>query len=107
MKKILEFPNCVIATTADKFTSLLAPNPALQQWMDGVCFEDHRAENTPQSPGVYRATVEVWFEQGYCDGYQADGESDWELRLTNVQPVAIENFEPDTGIECQPERNRM
>lgn len=101
MRKILEFPNCIVAVTADKFAYLVAPNPPLQKWMDGVCFEDHRAYGAPAAPGVYRATVEVWFEQGYSEGYPADGESDWELKLTNVERISIENFWPAEAIECE------
>ena len=99
MKKIEEYGNCVIATMADGFTYLVAPNAGLQEWMDGVCFEDYRAANTPSIPGVYRATIEVWFEQGYSEGYLADGESDWEFKLTSVEPIAIDNFEPFPVIE--------
>jgi hypothetical protein len=99
MKKIVTYPNCVFAVTADKRASLVAPNPPLQKWMDGVCFEDYRVYGCVAAPGIYRADIEVWFEQGYSEGYPADGESDWDLRFTNVERISIENFWPSAPIE--------
>lgn len=99
MRKVQTHPNCIVAKDADGITSLIAPNPELQKWMDGCCFEGHGAVNLPKAPGVYRTTIEVWFSQGYSDGYPAPGESDWEFRLTDLQPIVIENFDPAPMIQ--------
>lgn len=109
MKKVQEHQNCILATSADKFTYLVSGNAELRKWMDGCCFEDNHfhglngIENPPKEPGVYRATIEVWFEQGYYEGYKADGESDWEFRLGNLERIDIPNFEPAAMIEIPQE----
>jgi hypothetical protein len=33
----------------------------------------------PLEPGVYHCLVDFYFEQGYFEGYKADGESNWEF----------------------------
>lgn len=99
MNKVQEHPNCIIAVTVDKAASLLIPNPELEKWMDGCCFDDHSTTGTPKEPGIYRANIEIWFSQGYSEGHPAPGESDWEFKIINIQSIPIDNPEPLPMIE--------
>ena len=94
MKKTAEFPNTIIGVTADGSRVLLMGDQELAKYFDGHLFEDNcvsdKLPTFPTEPGVYRATVEYYFEQGYCDGSKADGESEWDYRLRDVVRVEME-----------------
>lgn len=93
MQKIKEFPNSLIAITFNELRVLVDGDPELKKMMDGSLFDDNclgtELPSFPKAPGVYLATVEFWFEQGYYDGYKAPGESDYDFILSNVRKVAV------------------
>lgn len=94
MKKIAEFPNCIVATGAKAAGTMIitAPEELLSSldgnMLDDNCLEEGRA-SLPQQAGVYFATVEIWYEQGYFEGYPAPGESDVDHRLSAVRKIEI------------------
>lgn len=88
MKKIREYHDCVVAQSC---TGLLVPieiPDELRTHLSAAALDDDLAKTeVDRIPGVYRVTIEVWFSQGYSDGYPAAGESDYELRLTNMNSI--------------------
>jgi hypothetical protein len=62
--------------------------------LDGDSLDDNAFTETPTEAGFYRATAEVWFQQGYMDGYPADGESEIEIRTVDVERVEASGSEP-------------
>lgn len=104
MKKIKTIDNAYFAVTGIKDKNILTylcftENPDDMEellegscaWLDGLCLEDNcvPAKYLPTEPGFYAATLEFWFEQGYFEGYPANGESSVELTLTNVRKLEI------------------
>lgn len=92
MEKLHEFPNTIIGVTPNTALQvILVGDQQLLKLMDGDLFEDNCAgndrESFPKKPGIYRATVEYYFQQGYSDGYIADGESDWDFVLKDVVEI--------------------
>lgn len=83
MKRVAEF-DCIIATSKDMSQVIYAPDEAFVG-MDGCVCEDNCFRSIPSEPGIYLCHVDFYFEQGYFDGYEADGESDWEYRITKVE----------------------
>lgn len=53
--------------------------------LDGPFMEDNGFDGLPSEPGHYEAKAVFWFSQGYCDGYPADGESDWGYNLAEIR----------------------
>ena len=88
MEKTNEWHNVVVAVSAtSKLHFLIHGDPELIKFMDGDLFEDNcgygRLNGFPNEPGVYIGTMEYHFQQGYSDGYKADGESEWDFVFTN------------------------
>ena len=63
-----------------------APDEILQ-FFDGCFCEDNEFSkwHEGKEPGIYHCTVDFYFEQGYFEGYKADGESSWEFIVTRVE----------------------
>lgn len=94
MQKINEIKNCIIATAIgykDQCYVIDIPSEYTHIITDGYFGEDDITTiNIPNIPGVYRCDIEFWFEQGYSDGFKADGESDFEYRLVNIKKVNLD-----------------
>lgn len=92
MKKVETFRNCKIAKSARGTVLLIEGPKELTEIMDGDFFEDNCSPDAekyfPQTSGFYICDVELWFEQGFFEGFPAPGESDRDLLLKNVRPVA-------------------
>lgn len=81
MEKIASYPDCVLVVDnqGDVLFVLGLPDDRFDsQWL----FDIGDGGGAPTEPGLYLADVEAWFKQGYSDGHKADGESDFELRIT-------------------------
>ena len=55
------------------------------KFFDGFYTADNSFKGVPKEPGVYHCTVSFYFEQGYFEGYKADGESSWEFVVTRAE----------------------
>ena len=76
----------IIAVADGASLILAAPKEAVDMF-DGPYPDDNSFEGVPETTGLYLCTVEFHFEQGYADGYKADGESDWKHVVTNATPL--------------------
>ena len=64
----------IIVTNRDSF---IADYPdEIENLIEGYFCEDNWISNIPTEKGIYECDAKYWFEQGYCDGYPADGESE-------------------------------
>ena len=61
-----------------------APDKIIE-FFDGFYTEDNSFKGVPEEPGIYHCTVSLYFEQGYFEGYKADGESSWEFVVTRAE----------------------
>ena len=66
-----------------------APDEIIR-FFDGFFCEDNSFKDTwfkaiSLEPGIYHCRVDFYFQQGYFEGYQADGESDWEFIVTSAE----------------------
>ena len=43
----------------------------------------------PEKAGIYRCTVDFWYEQGYFEGYACDSESDWGISVRDVKRIEV------------------
>jgi hypothetical protein len=84
MKKVAMFQ--AIISVGDVAQVLVAPKDAMVG-MDGTFCEDNSFKNVPTEKGIYLCQVDFYFEQGYSDGYKADGESDWEYDIVEAKPL--------------------
>lgn len=76
-KDIVKF--IIVVTSKDSF---VADYPdEIESLIDGYNCDDNYIDNVPIEKGVYECNAEFWFEQGYCDGYPADGESEWGFKI--------------------------
>lgn len=91
MKKEREFPNTIIGVSVGGWPFLIEGDPDLIKSMDGSNFEDNTQspDKYPKGPGVYICTIEFWFEQGYFEGYKADGESEWDFIPVDVREINL------------------
>lgn len=76
MEKVEKYDNVLFAVTPNhRLTVLISGPPELVDKMTGDLFDDNSLPETlnrfPQEPGVYRATIEYWFEQGYFEGVES------------------------------------
>jgi hypothetical protein len=72
----------------------------MEDALDGPYLDDNSIEGYPKEPGYYEASAVFWFNQGYCDGYPADGESDWGYKLTDIRPPESRVSEgPAPGVD--------
>lgn len=74
---------------ADGLTVVVGGPSRLYDLMDSWFFDDVLSTGEPTSRGFYVCDVEVWFQQGYFEGYKHDGESEIEFRLVNVGAVHV------------------
>jgi hypothetical protein len=58
--------------------------------LDGSHFDDNNINGIPKDlgPGCYRGVMDFRFQQGYSEGFRADGESEWEFTVTKYEKVA-------------------
>lgn len=56
--------------------------------MDSYFFDDEQFTGAPDLVGFYTCDVELWFSQGYSEGYKDDRDNEVEYRLVNVRSVA-------------------
>lgn len=87
MNKCASF-KAIIAVSPTFSIIVEAPNDVLQM-LDGSCCEDNSFKKIPQRTGVYLCIVDYYFEQGYCDGYRADDESDWKFVITSATKIGL------------------
>ena len=103
MKKELEFPGCILVHTISGTTHLLDGPRDLMDLMDGDCLDDacmdEGRKTLPTDPGVYSATIEYWFQQGYFEGYPAPGESDYDFRLSNLRRIDLSRTPAPVEVE--------
>ncbi len=97
MKKEAEFPDTIFAVAAGGSPILVIGHPDLKNIMDGPWFEENSQsiDDFPTKPGVYRCTIEYYFQMGYYEGYPAPGESDWDLKPVDIQEIVIETQPAD------------
>jgi hypothetical protein len=76
----------IIAVANGASLIIEAPQEAVDTF-DGPYPDDNSFEGVPDASGLYLCTVEFHFEQGYADGYKADGESDWKHVVTKSFPL--------------------
>lgn len=86
MEKVARFQ--AIIAVGDVAQVIVAPKDAMVG-MDGTFCEDNSFKNVPTEEGIYLCWIEFYFEQGYSEGYKADGESDWEYYVVAIQPLVI------------------
>jgi len=87
MNRVATFQAIIAVGEVENFAQVIsAPKDAIVG-MDGSFCEDNSFKDVPEDIGVYLCDVDFYFEQGYCDGYKADGESDWEYRVVKATPL--------------------
>lgn len=86
MRKVARFQ--AIIAVGDVAQVIVAPKDAMVG-MDGTFCEDNGFKNVPTTKGVYLCEIDFYFEQGYSDGYKADGESDWEYRIVKAESLIV------------------
>lgn len=84
MKKVATFQ--AIIAVGDVAQVIYAPVDAMVG-MDGTFCDDNSFIGVPEKKGIYLCDIDFYFEQGYCDGFKADGESDWEYKIVNVESL--------------------
>lgn len=87
MNKIAEYPGCLIAKTDWGVVELIAAPEEVRNQMEGSCLDDncHRYGVPNLEVGVYVATIELWFSQGYSEGFKDDRESETDLQITDCR----------------------
>lgn len=83
MKKIAEYPGCLIAMNNWNTIEVIAAPTAVRDAMDGTSLDDNCCDLPALEVGAYLATIEVWFSQGYSEGFKDDRESEVELRISD------------------------
>ena len=86
MHKVASFQ--AIIAVGDSAQIIAAPEDAMVG-MDGSSCDDNGFKDVPSEPGIYICDVDFYFEQGYCDGYEADGESEWEYHVVKAKPLTM------------------
>lgn len=100
MKKIKSFDDVRLAAIQvhGTISTILVGTPNQEDmnelndnWMDGLYIEDNSEilDGFPDEPGFYAATLELWFQQGYFEGYPADGESSVFVKLSNLRRLEV------------------
>lgn len=84
MIKIARFQSIIVV--GDVAQVIAAPKDAMVG-MDGTFCEDNSFKNVPTEKGIYLCWIDFYFEQGYYDGYKADGESIWEYDVAEAKPM--------------------
>jgi len=84
MRKVARFQ--AIIAVGDVAQVIVAPKDAMVG-MDGTFCEDNSFKNVPTEKGIYLCWIDFYFEQGYFEGYKADGESDWEYKVVKAEPL--------------------
>lgn len=69
-------------------TALVDGPDNLITMLNSVFLDDEQFTGAPDLPGFYTCNVEVWFSQGYNEGYKDDRDNEVEYRLVNVELVA-------------------
>jgi hypothetical protein len=85
MNKVARFQ--AIIAVGEVAQVIIAPQKAIVG-MDGTFCEDNSFKNVPTQKGIYLCLIDFYFEQGYFEGYKADGESDWEYVVASAKPLA-------------------
>lgn len=91
MKLERTFDNVILGVSIFGALFVISGPEDLSQVLDGEMIEDNTQSlgKYPAEPGVYRCSIEYWFEQGYYEGWPANGESEWDLIPINVEPVSL------------------
>src|SRR3990172_568489 len=76
----------ILVSKENDLAYLVEGDEELLKGMDGPVLEDNLFRSVPEKPGIYLCRVEFFFQQGYCDGYQADGESEWYYEIISAVP---------------------
>lgn len=101
--KVGEHSNITIAVIdpEDTYGFVVDCNDELCTWMDGHCLADIECKGFPQEAGVYLCTIERHFEQGWSEGYPADGESDYWVVLRDVRKVDLSPYMIERAKESE------
>ncbi len=93
------FPGVQIAKIQDQYgyTLLVIAPQALRDVMDGWTFEDHEFTGSPSEPGFYVCDVELWYLEGWAEGYRSDADSEIKFKLINVVNVAVPQEQASNG----------
>jgi len=76
----------ILVSTQTGYAYLVEADEEIMKGVDGLLLEDNDFRNIPEKPGVYLCRVEFFFQQGYSEGYQADGESEWYYEIISAVP---------------------
>lgn len=82
MRKTNEFKNCLLAHS-NGLTIIVEAPAELFGLMDGTFLDDHSLDPPKLENGIYRATVEYWFDRTETEAESAQ-EYDIDLRLADV-----------------------
>lgn len=88
MAVVKEF-DCYIAVDYGGLAIIVDFPEELRGTLDGGICSDNAFYNEPTEPGVYKCHTEFRFEQGYCDGFPADGENTWEYTVVKYEKVDL------------------
>jgi len=94
-KKTTYFMTIGVSRVEPKTPFILDAPDEIISIFDGFFTEDNSFKGVPKEPGIYHCTVDFYFEQGYFEGHEADGESDWEFIITRAEPKIM--FGSPTG----------
>lgn len=102
--KVGEHPDMLVAVIDPEgdYGFVVNPDAELRDWIDGHCLADvSQCDNFPQEQGFYVCTIERHFEQGWSEGYRADGESDYWLVLSDIRRVDVTPYLTQTLVAKQ------
>lgn len=68
-----------------KLQNYLGPDEGLAEYIE---YDNH---GFPEDAGIYRCTIEYYFNQGYFEGYSCDSESDWGVVCHEAEKITIED----------------
>lgn len=91
MKRERKFENTIIAVAADGIPFVVKGEDDLIKYLDGCWIEDNTQslDKYPSKPGVYRCTIEFWFEKGTFEGWDAPGESEWDFIPVEIEEIPL------------------
>jgi len=93
MQHIRTFENVIIAVSAYGGQFVVSAPKDMIGLLDGEHIEDNTQsiDKYPSKPGVYRCKIDYWFERGTYEGWDAPGESDWDLIPIAVEEIPLTN----------------
>lgn len=85
------FDNVILGVSIFGGAFVINGSEELAKILDGPMIEDNTQslDKYPTKPGIYRCSMEYWFEQGYNEGWIAHGESEWDLIPVKVERISL------------------